>query len=184
MNKSFLVAACLATAVSASGVITKSGMVRFFSTTPMENIEGVTQIAVASLDLDSMKLAIRARNNTFVFPNHLMQEHFNENYMESDKYPNSSFSGKLTGMDHAAFDAGKKVTVIVDGQLDVHGVSKVYRTTGYLQKAPDGSIAGETKFYVKIADHGIKIPTMVVAKICDSMEITAKFDWRKAEAAK
>lgn len=184
MNRTILVAACLATAASATGLIAKGGMVRFYSSTPMENIEGVSQTAVSSLDLDSMKVAIKARNTTFAFPNKLMQEHFNENYMESDKYPTSSFRGTLAGMDRAAFEAGRKVTVIVDGQLDVHGVSKGYRTTGYLQKAPDGSVSGETKFFVKIADHGIKIPTVVVAKICDSMEITAKFDWRQAEASK
>ncbi len=184
MKRFTFTVACIATAVSASGMLAKGGMVRFYSSTPMENIEGISQVAVSRLDLDSGKILIKAPNSTFVFPNKLMQEHFNENYMESAKFPWSTFTGTVTGMDHQAFDAGKKVTVIVDGQLDVHGISKHYRTPGYLQKAADGSISGETKFFVKIADHEIKIPTLVVAKIADSMEITARFAWHSTEAAK
>jgi len=170
--------------VHAASLIAKNGFVRFFSTTPMENIEGVSQTAVSTLDLDSGKIAIKARNTTFAFPNKLMQEHFNENYMESDKYPVSAFSGKMTGIDKSALDAGKKIPVTVDGDLDVHGVVKHYATTGFLQKGADGSVEGETKFHVRIADHDIKIPSIVMAKIADSMEITARFAWRAAEIKK
>lgn len=174
----------LVTISDASTLLAKGAYVRFFSTTPMENIEGISQAGVASLDLDSGKVAIRAKNTTFVFPNKLMQEHFNENYMESEKYPISAFNGFVKGLDPSALDAGKKVDVAVEGDLQVHGVTKHYLTKGTLQRQPDGSIHGETFFNVRIADHGIKIPTIVLAKIADSMQITAKFDWRKMEAAK
>jgi len=184
MKKTFFAIACAATAACASGMLAKNGMVRFFSTTPIENIEGVSSTAVSSLNLDSSKISIKARNTTFLFPDKLMQEHFNENYMESEKFPVSSFVGTFTGMNKEAFDAGKRVTVIVDGKLDVHGVAKQYRTTGYLQKAPDGSVSGDTKFFVKMIDHGIKIPTMVAAKMADSMEISTKFTWHPVEVSK
>ena len=184
MKAAALVLAAIATAASAASMIARSGTVRFFSTTPLENIEGISSTAVSSIDLDSGKLAIKARNATFIFPVKLMQEHFNENYMESEKYPLSTFSGKFGGLDRQAFDEGKKVAVIVDGMLDVHGIAKHYRTPGFLQKGPNGAVEGETRFFVKIADHGIKIPSVVMAKIADSMEITARFAWHSAEAAK
>jgi hypothetical protein len=168
----------------AAPLVAKNGFVRFFSTTPMENIEGVSQTAVSTLDLDSGKIAIKARNTSFVFPRPLMQEHFNENYMESDKFPVSAFKGLVTGIDKSALDAGKKISVTVAGDLDVHGVVKHYTTTGFLKKEPDGSVAGETEFHVRIADHDIKVPAIVMAKIADSMDITARFAWRAAETKK
>ena len=157
---------------------------RFFSTTAMENIEGISNTAVSTLDLDSAKIAIKARNNSFVFPNKLMQDHFNENYMESETYPFSSFSGKLTRLDRPALDSGRTIPVTLDGILEVHGVKKNYVVAGTLKKNADGSYQGETKFPVKIADHGIKIPTIVAAKIAESMDITARFTWHAAEASK
>jgi len=184
LRRVFVAAACLASVASAAGMLAKGGTVRFFSKTKIMDIEGVTSTAVSTLDLDSGKIAIKSRNTTYIFPDKLMQEHFNENYMESEKYPVSAFAGTVFGMDHAAFDAGKKVTVVVDGNLDVHGVSKHYRTSGFLQKASDGSITGDTKFFVKMADHGIKIPSVVASNLCDSMEITSRFTWRPAEASK
>src|ERR1035437_2483752 len=170
--------------VHAASLIAKNGFARFFSVTKMENIEGVSQTAVSTLDLDSGKIAIKARNSTFIFPEKLMQEHFNENYMESEKCPVSAFYGTVTGIDKSVLDAGKIVPVTVAGDLDVHGVKKHYTTTGTLQKGSNGSVSGETKFHVKIADHGIKVPSIVMAKIADSMEITARFAWRAAETAK
>jgi len=185
MKKTLLVAAlAIASAADASNLLAKNGYVRFFSTTPIENIEGICQTAVSTLDLDSGKVAIKSRNTTYLFPDKLMQEHFNENYMESDKYPLASFSGVVTRLDRPALEAGKQIPVTIEGDLDVHGVKKHYVVPGVLQKAADGSYKGETKFTVGIADHGIKIPTLVVAKIAESMEITARFAWRAAEAAK
>jgi hypothetical protein len=170
--------------VHAASLIAKNGYVRFFSVTKMENIEGVSQTAVSSLDLETGKLAIKARNTTFIFPDKLMQEHFNENYMESDKFPVSAFQGDVTRIDKTALDAGKSIPVTVTGDLEVHGVKKHYVTSGILQKAADGSVSGETKFQVRIADHDIKVPSIVMAKIADSMEITARFTWRPSESAK
>jgi len=184
MKKTMIAIACATSVVSASGLLAKGGMVRFFSKTSIMDIEGVTKTAVSSLDLDSGKIVIKSRNTTYIFPDKLMQEHFNENYMESEKFPVSSFSGTVTAMDHDAFNAGKKVTVVVDGILDVHGVGKHYRSLAYLQKGQNGAVVGDTKFFVKMADHGIKIPSVVAANLCDSMEITSKFTWLPVEVSK
>ena len=185
MKKTMLIAAlALLGTVQAAPMIATNGYVRFFSVTKMENIEGVCQTAVSSLDLETGKIAIKARNTTFVFPDKLMQEHFNENYMESDKYPVSSFSGTVSGFDRDALDQGKKVAAVIDGDLDVHGITKHYHTQGSLLKAADGAVAGETLFHVKISDHGIKVPSILTATIADSMELTARFTWRPTGKAK
>ena len=184
MKKTIFVIAFAASVVCASGMLAKTGMVRFFSKTSIMDIEGVTQSAVSSLNLDSGKIAIKSRNTTYVFPDKLMQEHFNENYMESTKFPTSSFTGTFTGLNKEAFDAGKRVTIIVDGMLDVHGVSKRYHSPAYLQKGADGSVTGDTKFFVKMVDHSIKVPSVVASNLCDSMEITSKFTWLPVEVSK
>lgn len=184
MRNALFAALAAAAALQATPLIAKAGYVRMYSSTKMENIEGISQVAVSSLDLDSGKLAIKVRNNSFEFPNKLMQEHFNENYMQSAKFPISAFSGTVTRLDRASLDAGKTIPVTIEGDLDVHGVRKHYLVPGVLHKAPDGSIQGETTFKVGIADHGIEVPTIVVAKIAESMEITARFAWRAAEASK
>lgn len=184
MKKSMIAIACATSLVCASGMLAKEGMVRFFSTTPIENIEGTSSTAVSSLNLDSGTIAIKARNTTFVFKNKLMQEHFNENYMESAKFPTSAFTGNVTGLNRESFNAGKKVPVTIDGNLNIHGITKPYRTIGYLQKAADGSVTGETKFFVKLGNHGIKVPSVVANKMADSMEITSKFTWRSVDGSK
>ena len=179
MRSTFYVIALAASTVCASGLMAKEGMVRFFSTTPIENIEGISTTAVSSLNLDSGTIAIKARNTTFAFHSKLMQEHFNENYIESEKFPTSSFVGSISGLNRAEFDAGKRVPVTIDGKLDVHGITRPYRTTGFLQKAADGSVTGDTKFFVKLGNHGMKVPSVVQNKMADSMEITSKFTWRR-----
>ena len=100
MKKTIFVVAFAISAACASSMIAKNGMVKFFSTTSIMNIDGTSQTAVSSLDLDSGKVTIKARNTTFKFPDKLMQEHFNENYMESEKFPVSSFKGTFFGLDH------------------------------------------------------------------------------------
>ena len=73
MRSTFYVIALAASTVCASGLMAKEGMVRFFCTTPIENIEGVSTTAVSTLNLDSGKIAIKARNTTFAFHSKLMQ---------------------------------------------------------------------------------------------------------------
>ena len=83
----------------AGKIFCTDGYVKFFSKTSMENIQAETHTAVAIFEPSSGKLRVRMQNKSFVFPNHLMQDHFNENYMESDKYPLSIFEGVATGLD-------------------------------------------------------------------------------------
>lgn len=168
----------LSAAVSAAPQLDRAGWVEFYSTTPVETIQAVNSTAVSKLDPATGALSIRMRNTGFVFPNHLMQEHFNENYMESEKFPVSGFDGTVEGLDTAALSAGRKVTVSIKGTLDVHGVKKPRTVQGWLQRQPDGNLKGETVFPVKMADHDIKIPSLLTKKFTEEMRVTARFDWK------
>jgi len=158
--------------------LSKNGWAEFYSTTPMETIQATTSMAVSKFDPETGSLSIRMRNTTFAFANKLMQEHFNENYMESEKYPISGFDGTVKGLDNASLEAGNKIKVVVEGTLDIHGVKKHRTIPATLWKLPDGTIRGETVFPVKMADHDIKIPSLLTKKFTEEMRVTAKFGWK------
>jgi polyisoprenoid-binding protein YceI len=179
MTKTFISSIVLLSGLSlAASQVAKDGWVEFYSTTPMETIQAATTTAVSKFDPVTGALSIRMRNTTFAFANKLMQEHFNENYMESEKFPVSGFDGTVKDLDAAALDAGKKLQVTIEGSLDVHGVKKHRAIPATLWKLPDGTVHGECVFPVKMADHGIKIPSLLTKKFTEEMRVTAKFSWK------
>ena len=106
-----------------------------------------------------------------------MQEHFNENYLESEKYPKSTFRGNING-----FDATKKgwQDVKASGKLTIHGVENDISCEGKMA-IEDDIIKIETKFQVKVADYKIKIPQIVFYNIAEIVDVTIKFDYEKTE---
>lgn len=155
--------------------------VGFYSSTPVEDIKALTQTAVSTLDPHSGKIDIKLRNQSFNFPNKLMQEHFNENYMESDKYPFSEFHGQILGADSAKMATGQWANIQVRGEMWIHGVKKTYAVPARMKLESDGSYSGDIKFKIKVADHGIQIPTIVMAKIAEEVEVSGHFYWKKPQ---
>lgn len=147
---------------------TATGTVSFFSTTPVENIEAKSVQTLSVLNSKTRELAFSVNNTSFNFPNKLMQEHFNEKYMESEKYPKSTFKGKINEDIDLAKDGEYKVTVT--GKLNIHGV-ELDRTIPGTVLVKDGSITLGAKFKVKVADHKIEIPTLVVTKIAEEIDV-------------
>jgi polyisoprenoid-binding protein YceI len=111
------------------------------------------------------------RMDEFVFPNKLMQEHFNENYMESTKYPAGTFSGKIDQPIDLSKDGTYEVTAT--GDFTVHGVKKSRQLKGKLQ-VNNGKIAIDTQFDVALKDHNIDVPTIVFVKIAQIIQVNAK----------
>ncbi|RZK97803.1 MAG: YceI family protein [Pedobacter sp.] len=167
----FLVVMCLAgISVHAQDLlISKNAMVSFYSSTVLEDIEAKSTTGTSAINPKTGEMLFKVSNTSFKFPKKLMQEHFNENYMESEKFPFSEFKGKITG----AYDVTKNGTykVIVSGNLNIHGVSKPYSGPAELTVS-DGSIAAKASFKVKIADHEIKIPSLVFKNIAEFVEVT------------
>jgi polyisoprenoid-binding protein YceI len=141
----------------------------FFSHAPLEDISAESKAGVSALDLDSKSIYFKVEINTFEFRKSLMQEHFNENYMESHKYPFAEFKGKLK--DQVDFSATGTFPVTVEGELTIHNVTKRYTVKGEL-KVTEGEVAAQATFPVKVADHKIKIPRLVFKNIAEVVEVT------------
>ena len=165
-----LVLVALTGSINAQKYLTKNGNIRFYSDTPMEKIEAINKQVNAAIDLSTNQIVFKVLMKSFEFEKALMQEHFNENYVESDKYPNATFNGKIINLKAADLDKGKQ-TVEVDGDLTIHGVTKKIKTTATLEKKGD-KIIGYAVFPIKPTDHGIKIPSAVVKNIAESIETT------------
>src|SRR5882757_9087161 len=100
----------------------KEGEVSFFSKAPVEDIDAHNTSAHSVLNTTTREVAFLVPIRKFVFQKALMQEHFNEKYMESDKYPMASFKGKINEDVDFSKDGETKVTAT--GQLSIHGVEK------------------------------------------------------------
>ena len=146
---------------------TTTGKVSFFSKTPLEDIDG-TNIKVMSVLNSKREMAIIILNTGFDFPNKLMQEHFNEKYLESDKFPNSTFKGKINEEIDLTKEGEYKVTVT--GKLNIHGVEMDRTITGTI-KVKGGNIQMISTFKVRNDDHNIKIPTIVASKIAEELDV-------------
>ncbi len=156
--------------------LTRTGHIKFFSTAPLEDIEAHNYKVLSVVDLSKGQIAVDLLIKAFEFEKKLMQEHFNENYMESGKYPKSTFKGNfdvpagLKSMTDGTYELD------VDGELSVHGVKKPVKTTATLT-VTGGKLTGLVKFGVKVKDHDIKIPKVVVRNIAEEVEVTAEFEY-------
>lgn len=147
---------------------TKDGKIDFFSKTPVEDIEAHSGVVVVLLNTKTNDVVVQVNNTSFQFPNKLMQEHFNEKYMESEQYPTSTFKGKIAQV----IDYSKNGTydVTVTGTLTIHGVTKERTIPGKLI-VKDGTIQLLADFMVKVVDHNIQVPKLVVAKIAEEISV-------------
>lgn len=159
------------TTLLAQKYMTKTGKVSFFSSTPIENIEAFNNESAAVLDSKTGDVLVIVPIKSFKFEKALMQEHFNENYMESDKFPKSEFKGKIQNLSAVNFQKDGTYNVDVAGNLTIHGETKPIKTKGTV-KVTSGTIVLNTKFNVAPADYKIKIPAMAKDKIGKSIEVT------------
>jgi polyisoprenoid-binding protein YceI len=147
-----------------------TGNISFFSKTPVEDIEAHSKVMLGVMNIEKRTLAFKVANTSFEFKNKLMQEHFNEKYMESEKYPESSFAGKINETVDLTKNGDYPVTVT--GKLKVHGVEKD-RTIAGVISVKDGRISIKSDFKVLVKDHNITIPTLVLAKIAEEITVMA-----------
>lgn len=156
--------------VHAQKYMTKTGHIRFFSTTPMEDIEAHNRQVNAALDAQTGDLVFKAMLKSFQFEKALMQEHFNENYVESDKFPNSTFKGKVTNIKEVDFTKNGKYEVTIEGDLTLKDVTKKIKEKGTLEISGD-KVNGIATFNILLADYNIKIPSAVASNIAKSIRI-------------
>ena len=156
--------------------ITKSGHVWFYSHTPMEDIEGHNRQVVSSLDCSTGDVQFLLLVKSFEFSRALMQEHFNENYMESDKIPKANFKGKIDNLSKIDFKKDGTYPAEVSGDLTIHGVTKHITTKGTIT-VKGTTILAVAKFAIVPQDYGIKIPSLVENKIAKEMQTTIEMSY-------
>ncbi len=116
---------------------------------------------------------------SFQFPKALMQEHFNVNYMESDKFPNSTFKGKIANISSVDFSKEGTYDAVLEGDMTIHGVTKGISEKGIFTVVPGDKIHGKSKFLVRVADYNIRIPGTVINNIAESIEVTVDVELAK-----
>ncbi len=151
--------------------ISKNGHIWFYSHTPIEDIEAHNRQVVSILDALSGTIQFSLLVKSFEFKIALMQEHFNENYMESDKFPKAGFKGIVNDIETIDFNKDGDYPVEVSGDLFIHGVTKPVTTKGTITVA-GSAISARAKFIVAPKDYDIKIPSVVENNIAKEIEVS------------
>ena len=152
----------------------KAGDISFYSKAPLEDIEAHSKGGIAIFEPGTSEVVARISIKSFQFEKKLMQEHFNENYLESDKYPRGEFKGKLRGFDLESFFESDGAEYELEGDLSIHGETNRISTKMFL-KPIGNSIHVSGVFKIKVKDYNIKIPSMVIKNIAEEIEITLEF---------
>ena len=147
--------------------------ITFFSAAKLENIDATNSITKPVFNAKTGDFAIKASQNAFIFKSSLMQEHYNENYMETEKYPYATFKGKINEAIDYTVDGIHPVTMT--GKLDLHGV-ELPRTINGTVTVKDGKINMESSFEVIVAEHNVKVPNLYVNNIAEKVKVTFNAD--------
>ena len=155
-------------------IITKNGKVSFEASVPaFEEVKAKNDGVTCVINTKTGEIASLILVKGFRFKTALMEEHFNENYIESDKYPKSTFRGKIDNFDMSKLTAsGKDFTI--KGKLELHGKTKDITITANIKKTADG-VSLTSDFYVNTDDYDIEIPSVVSKKV--SKKVAIKLDF-------
>jgi len=150
---------------------TRSGTISFKAGTALEDIDAVNKSATCVFDAASGNIQFLILVKGFEFKSALLMEHFNENYMESNKYPKAVFTGKITNLDKINFQKDGTYQATVKGTMDIHGVKKEMEAIGTI-KVSGENVLINADFAVAMADYNIEIPSVVKDKIAKTAKIT------------
>lgn len=157
--------------LKAQKFITKNGFIEFYGETPFETIKAGNNQVASIIDTQTGELVFQVLMKSFHFERALMEEHFNENFVESDKYPKSVFKGKITDPSKVDFKKDGVYNVQVEGELSIHNVTKKISEPGTIEIA-DGRITARSKFKIRPEDYNIEIPSVVRDKVAKEMDVT------------
>ncbi len=154
----------------------EEGLVSFFSKAPLENIAAQNKAVASLIHTGTRKIAVSIPIRQFDFPNDLMEEHFNENYLESEKYPKATFSGVIN--ETIDFSRPGSYAVSATGKFSIHGVETDRTLKGTLTIKDNTTFELVSDFEVKLADHNITIPTIMFNKIAEVVQVRARFVYK------
>ncbi|WP_114792932.1 YceI family protein [Niabella yanshanensis] len=153
---------------------TKTGIISFSAGTSLEDIDAVNKSATSVMDAATGKIEFAVLIRGFEFKRALMQEHFNENYMESSKYPKAVFKGNI--VEAIPFNKPGTYTATVKGILEMHGVKKETTAKGTI-KVSAASIQAVSRFSVNTSDFNISIPGVVKDKVSPVVNISVNCNY-------
>lgn len=160
---------------------TESSEISFFSSTPVEDIAAVNETSTSLLNVAKNDIVFRVPIAGFKFEKPLMEEHFNENYMDTEKYPYATFKGKLS--DTLDLTKDTIYNVSATGMMTIHGVAQAETYKGVVE-SKDGKATLKCEFNVKLKDHKIKVPKVVFANIAEEIEVKVSFQYKPYEKKK
>ncbi len=146
----------------------REASISFFSQAPLEDIDAKSTRVISSLDTHTGEIRFEVPIRSFIFKNKRMQEHFNENFLESDRYPTATFKGHYQGDIHTGRNGSYAVTVT--GGLTLHGIGKTYSVPAVLRVSGQVITAAAT-FKIALADHKIRIPRLLTRNIAEVVEV-------------
>tara|TARA_B100001559_G_C16432428_1_gene590403 strand:+ start:445 stop:996 length:552 start_codon:yes stop_codon:yes gene_type:complete len=149
--------------------ITREGVISFFSSTPLEDIKAINKQVSCVVDKSTGEFAFQLPIKGFTFKNALMQEHFNESYLESDIYPKSVFKGKILDWDTIQLSENS-TNVFIEGELTIHGVKQRIKEPGKIW-FNSNKIFGESNFNVELVDYNVKVPKVVRSNIAEVINV-------------
>ena len=156
----------------------KTGKVTFVSDAPLEKIEAHNNNGYVVFDSATGNIEWSVLIKGFQFVKALMQDHFNENYMESQKFPKGIFKGTVTNMKDVHLDKDGDYTVDVKGQLTLHGVTKPFNPTGHVI-VKNGVITSTSNFDIVVEDFDIEIPKVVKDNIAKTVKVSVVAELQK-----
>ena len=151
-------------------IISKSSIVTFEASVPaFEEVKAVNNNATLVLNPVTGEIASLVLMKGFRFKIALMEEHFNENYVESDRFPKAIFKGKIEGLDTSLLTSTPK-DFVLNGKLEIHGKSVPVKTIAKISKSASG-INLNASFPVNASDFNIAIPSVVKNKVSNKINI-------------
>ena len=180
MKKIILVGIAMFAVMAASAqnkYFTKNGKIFFSASSPAEKIEATNEKAFSIFNDSAGSLEFAVLMKAFISDKALMQEHFNENYVESDKYPKATYKGKITNLEDVDFTKDGKYALKVEGEMSLHGVTQPVNTKAEAT-VTNGVILAKAEFYLVVKDFNIEIPRLVVNNISDKILVNLKFRYQ------
>lgn len=156
--------------------MTKTGHIDFFSHTPLEDIKADNEQVASVIDLSTGEIVFQVLIKSFKFKKALMEEHFNENYLESDKYPRATFRGRIIDPEPSVLTKEGKHDVAIEGDLNLHNITRKITVKGIIETG-QGNLRATSKFNIKPADYNIEIPSVVRDNIAEDIEININMNY-------
>lgn len=157
--------------------IDKEGIIEIFSQTKLFTIEAINKKAGSIINFETGDIAASTLVRSFKFHEALVEDHFNENYMDSEKFPKAMFKGKVTNISTVDLKKDGEYKITIKGDLTIHGQTHSVEVPGTIL-IKNSKVIGKTEFIVSLAAYNIKIEDAYKSHIKDEIKLSVTFDYK------